>query len=65
MDGAAEAKARGGSTAKSEHRGARPQSGADDLRRVVVNQAPVVLWAFDRNGVFTLIEGKGLTQLGD
>ena len=30
----------------------------------VVTSAPVVLWAVDRDGVFTLSEGKGLRQLG-
>lgn len=30
----------------------------------VVTSAPVVLWAVDRDGVFTLSEGKGLEQLG-
>src|ERR1051326_3345983 len=34
------------------------------LRRVVA-EAPVVVWAFDRNGIFTLIEGKALERLGD
>jgi diguanylate cyclase (GGDEF)-like protein/PAS domain S-box-containing protein len=32
--------------------------------RTVVNNAPVVLFAFDRNGVFTLSEGRGLDALG-
>ena len=34
------------------------------LRRVVA-EAPVVVWAFDRAGIFTLIEGKALERLGD
>ncbi|MGH7820462.1 MAG: hypothetical protein ACREQ9_11850 [Candidatus Binatia bacterium] len=43
---------------------------AEDLRlaeerlRMVVGNAPVVLWAFDRHGVFTLLEGLGLRALG-
>jgi PAS domain S-box-containing protein len=32
--------------------------------QTVVNGAPVVLYSFDRNGVFTLSEGKGLIGLG-
>jgi PAS domain S-box-containing protein len=47
---------------------ARRGHGADpkleDLRRVV-SEAPVVVWAFDQRGVFTLIEGKALERLGD
>lgn len=38
----------------------------DESRRKlesVVTSAPVVLWAVDRDGVFTLSEGKGLAQL--
>jgi PAS domain S-box-containing protein len=33
------------------------------LRATLAN-APIVLWALDRNGVFTLSEGKGLAALG-
>ncbi len=32
--------------------------------QTVVNGAPVVLYSFDRHGVFTLSEGKGLSGLG-
>jgi len=32
--------------------------------RTVITNAPIVLWALDRNGVFTLSEGKGLAALG-
>lgn len=32
--------------------------------RFVVDQAPLVLWALDRHGVFTLSEGRGLAALG-
>jgi PAS domain S-box-containing protein len=37
---------------------------ADDLLRQVVNHAPVVLWAMDRDGIVTLSVGKGLQALG-
>jgi PAS domain S-box-containing protein len=38
----------------------------ENMRRLqtVVTGAPIVLYSFDRNGVFTLSEGKGLTGLG-
>ncbi len=36
----------------------------EDRMRVVVSNAPVVLFALDRRGVFTLSEGRGLTALG-
>lgn len=32
--------------------------------RTVVNNFPLILWAMDKNGVFTLSEGKGLEGLG-
>ncbi|PMB22866.1 GGDEF domain-containing protein [Fischerella thermalis] len=32
--------------------------------RTVVNNFPLILWAIDKNGVFTLSEGKGLEGLG-
>src|SRR6185369_1116053 len=32
--------------------------------RVVVAHAPIVLWAVDRDGVFTLSEGSGLEAMG-
>lgn len=34
------------------------------LLRAVVTGAPIVLWALDRHGVFTLSEGRGLEALG-
>ncbi|HET9314780.1 MAG TPA: PAS domain S-box protein, partial [Vicinamibacteria bacterium] len=37
---------------------------SEDHLRAVVNGAPVVLWATDREGRFTLSEGRGLTSLG-
>jgi diguanylate cyclase (GGDEF)-like protein/PAS domain S-box-containing protein len=36
---------------------------SEDHLRAVVNGAPVVLWATDREGRFTLSEGRGLTSL--
>ena len=36
-----------------------------DIRlRAVVESAPLILWAIDRNGIFTLSEGRGLQALG-
>lgn len=32
--------------------------------RTVITHAPLILFAFDRNGIFTLSEGKGLAALG-
>ncbi|HVF10045.1 MAG TPA: PAS domain S-box protein, partial [Abditibacteriaceae bacterium] len=32
--------------------------------RAVVNSAPVILWAVDKDGIFTFSEGKGLQTLG-
>jgi PAS domain S-box-containing protein len=32
--------------------------------RTIVTGAPLIVWAVDRQGVFTLSEGKGLQQLG-
>ncbi|MER3494668.1 MAG: hypothetical protein C4323_21945 [Mastigocladus sp. ERB_26_2] len=32
--------------------------------RTVVNNFPLIVWAMDKNGVFTLSEGKGLEGLG-
>ncbi|MEJ2236870.1 MAG: PAS domain S-box protein, partial [Gemmatimonadales bacterium] len=43
---------------------------ADALResearlRTVISSAPIILWALDRHGVFTLSEGSGLGALG-
>ncbi len=37
---------------------------SEDHLRAVVNGAPVVLWATDREGRFTLSEGRGLASLG-
>lgn len=37
---------------------------SEERLRKVVENAPVVLWALDCNGVFTLSEGKGLQAMG-
>ena len=45
----------------------RAEQEIDESRRrleSVVTSAPVVLWSIDRDGMFTLSEGKGLEQLG-
>jgi len=41
-----------------------PLSARRDYLRTVINVAPVILFAFDENAVFTLSEGKGLKALG-
>jgi len=64
MDGASHAKARRASALKPERGGVPAHASAEDLRRVV-GEAPVVLWACDRRGIFTLLEGRGLERLGD
>jgi len=35
-----------------------------ELLHTVVSNAPLILWALDRDGVFTLSDGKGLQALG-
>lgn len=42
----------------------RPQLGSPELLSSLVAHAPVVLFALDRQGVFTLSEGGGLRALG-
>ena len=37
---------------------------SEERLRVVVNRTPVIIFAIDRDGVFTLSEGKGLRALG-
>jgi PAS domain S-box-containing protein len=37
---------------------------SEELRRTVVANAPIVLFAVDRDGIFTLSEGRGLEALG-
>ena len=36
----------------------------EQLLRTVINHAPVVLWAIDKNGVFTFTEGRIFKKLG-
>jgi diguanylate cyclase (GGDEF)-like protein/PAS domain S-box-containing protein len=36
----------------------------EELLHSVVNNAPLIIWAVDCNGVFTLSDGKGLADLG-
>jgi PAS domain S-box-containing protein len=50
--------------APPEDDSARHQSGTDFLLRKVIENAPIVLWAIDAKGLFTLGEGRGLAQLG-
>lgn len=37
---------------------------SDQRLRSIVNGAPILLWSVDRNGILTLLEGKGLETLG-
>jgi len=37
---------------------------ADLQLRAVIDNAPLVVWSIDRNGIFTLSEGRGLAHLG-
>ena len=37
---------------------------SEERFRTAVSNAPIILWAVDRNGQFTLAEGKGLASLG-
>jgi two-component system, cell cycle sensor histidine kinase and response regulator CckA len=43
---------------------ATPQRGTDFLLRKVVENAPIVLWAIDADGKFTLGVGRGLVETG-
>src|SRR5579862_6042442 len=36
-----------------------PPAVTEELLRVVVAHAPIMLWAIDRDGTFTLVEGSG------
>ncbi len=48
-----------------EYRNAQPALRDTEQRlRALVEQAPIVLFAVDRNGIFTLSEGHGLVALG-
>jgi len=37
---------------------------SEDRFRIIVEQSPVVTYVVDKNGIFTLSEGKGLARLG-
>lgn len=37
---------------------------SEERLRMVVRNAPVVLWAIDRRGLFTFLDGRGLAALG-
>lgn len=37
---------------------------SENRLRSVVNSAPMILWALDRDGIFTFSEGRGLATLG-
>ena len=36
----------------------------EKLLRLVVTSAPIIFWAIDRDGMITLVEGRGLSALG-
>lgn len=36
---------------------------SQNLLRTVMENVPVIIWAFDKNGIITLIEGEGLADL--
>lgn len=36
----------------------------EQLLQTIVDNAPLILWAWDQDGVFTLSEGKGLASIG-
>ena len=50
--------------ASPEDRSAGSRRGTEFLLRKVVENAPIVLWAIDNDGKFTLGEGRGLASLG-
>lgn len=37
---------------------------SEELLRTVISNTPIVLWAIDRDGIFTLSQGRGLKALG-
>ena len=43
----------------ASHFPSSPPAETEELLRVVVAHAPIVLWAIDRDGIFTLVEGSG------
>ncbi|HEY7373824.1 MAG TPA: response regulator [Polyangia bacterium] len=40
------------------------RTAADVQLRTVIDNAPLVVWSIDKDGIFTLSEGRGLAQLG-
>jgi PAS domain S-box-containing protein len=46
------------------HRAEEARRRAEDVLRTVVANAPIMLWAIDRDGRFTVSEGRGLEALG-
>lgn len=40
------------------------QQASEERLRMLIGNAPLVLYSFDRNGIFTLSDGKGLEKLG-
>ena len=47
-----------------ERQGRAARATAEERLRAVVSHAPIVLWAVDQAGVFTLSEGSGLAAMG-
>ncbi|MFL7791763.1 MAG: hypothetical protein AB8I69_06450, partial [Anaerolineae bacterium] len=43
---------------------AQTQAALEERLRTVISNAPIILFALDREGKFTLSEGKGLEALG-
>src|SRR6476620_222239 len=41
-----------------------PRRDADLHLRTVIENAPLVVWSIDQDGIFTLSEGRGLAKLG-
>src|SRR6476620_4250570 len=41
-----------------------PRRDADLHLRTVIDNAPLVVWSIDQDGIFTLSEGRGLAKLG-
>ena len=48
----------------AQRRAERALERAEERLQTVVSGCPIVLFAIDRNGIFTLSEGKGLSALG-
>jgi PAS domain S-box-containing protein len=47
---------------RKEAQGALQES--EQLLRTVINNAPIILWAIDKNGIFTFTEGQVFKKLG-